>query len=64
MANKNCKWAKHILGLQQEDGTWGLEFHSLSVPTKKYPLTTEQALRRLYVLGFDVNDAPIRKTVD
>jgi len=64
MDNKNSIWSKQILEMQQEDGTWGLQFHTLSIPTKKYPLTTEQALRRLMILGFDVNDLPIRKTVN
>jgi len=64
MDYKNGKWAKQILALQHEDGTWGDSFHSLAVPARKYPLTTEQALRRLMVLGFDIKDAPIRKTVN
>jgi hypothetical protein len=64
MDHKKGKWAEQIITSQNEDGTWGLQFHTLSVPTKKYPLTTEQALRRLMVLGYNINDAPIRKTVD
>ena len=64
MSYKNGKWARQILALQQDDGTWGLEFHSLSAPNKRHPLTTEQALQRLMFLGFDINDAPIRKAVD
>jgi len=64
MDYKSGKWASEILALQREDGIWGLQFHTLSVPTKKYPLTTEQALRRLRILGYDLHDAPIRKTVD
>ena len=58
------KWIRQIIDLQHEDGSWGLQFHTLSVPVKKYPLTTEQALRRLMILGLDINDAPIRKAVD
>ena len=38
-------------------------FHSLARPDGKHPLTTEQALRRLYALGFTCNDAPIQKTL-
>lgn len=64
MTYKNGKTAQQILSLQNEDGTWGYEFHSLSIPTNKKPLTTEQALRRLKLLGFTIEDKPIRKAVD
>lgn len=64
MDYRNGKIAQKILELQNEDGTWGNEFHSFAIPTNKRPLTTEQALRRLKYLGFTINDAPIRKTVD
>ena len=40
---KKTKWAQDILKLQNEDGTWGNQFHSLALPSKRYPLTTEQA---------------------
>lgn len=42
----------------------GNEFHSLSIPNNKKPLTTEQALRRLKLLRFTIKDEPIRKAVD
>lgn len=58
---KNSKWAKEILNLQCEDGSWGY-FHSLSEPDK-YPVTTEQALRRLLTLGYDNSDEAIMKAV-
>ncbi|MBQ8327104.1 MAG: hypothetical protein IJX86_08525 [Lachnospiraceae bacterium] len=61
---KNGKIAQEIIALQNDDGTWGNEFHSLSIPNNKKPLTTEQALRRLKLLGFTINDAPIKKAVD
>lgn len=61
---KNGKWAEEIISLQNSDGTWGNMFHSLCPPNKRYPLTTEQALRRLKILGFTIKDAPIRKAVD
>lgn len=61
---KNGKWAEKIISLQNSDGTWGIYFHSLCPPNKRYPLTTEQALRRLKILGFTIKDAPIRKVVD
>lgn len=58
---KDSKWAKEIIALQNEQGTWGY-FHTLSDP-KKHPITTEQALRRLGVLGFTIADASIQKAV-
>jgi len=58
------RWAREIIALQRDDGTWGNSFHSLSAPAKRYPLTTEQALRRLRVLGYTIDDAPVRRTVD
>ncbi len=60
-AYKQSRWAREILALQNESGAWGY-FHTLSEP-KRYPLTTEQALRRLRILGFTINDAPIAKAV-
>jgi hypothetical protein len=60
MDYKNGKWAKKIIDLQLSDGSWG-HFHSLSNPTQKQPLTTEQALRRLEILGFTIDDKPIKK---
>jgi hypothetical protein len=36
----------------------------LNQSSAKRPLTTEQSLFRLKALGFDINDEPIRKTVD
>lgn len=55
---KNGKWAAQILSQRQEDGLWGI-FHTLSrpVPGKKY--TTEQAIRRLYYLGYTAQDEVI-----
>ena len=64
MNHKNGKIAREIIELQNADGTWGHVFHSLAQPNKKYPLTMEQALRRLKILGFTINDVPIRKAVD
>lgn len=61
---KNGKIAQEIVELQNADGTWGEIFHSLAQPNKRYPLTTEQALRRLKILGFTIDDIPIRKAVD
>ncbi|MCL2050909.1 MAG: hypothetical protein FWG91_04120 [Lachnospiraceae bacterium] len=60
---KKGKWAKEILELQHDNGSWGKVFHTLSNPTSKQPLTTEQALRRLEILGFTIEDKPIKKAV-
>jgi len=62
MNYKDGKWAKKIIELQHKDGSWGY-FHSLSNPTPKQPMTTEQALRRLKILGFTLNDKPIEKAI-
>ena len=63
MDYKDSKWADKIIKLQQKDGSWGY-FHSLSNPTKEQPITTEQALRRLKILGFTINDIPIQKAIN
>jgi len=62
MNYKNSKWTKQILALQHDDGSWG-HFHSLSIPTKARPLTTEQAMRRLRILGFTKDDEPISRVM-
>ena len=62
MDRKNGKWAKKIIELQHDDGSWGY-FHTLTKPTTKQPLTTEQALRRLEILGYTINDKPIQKAI-
>ncbi|MCL2059192.1 MAG: hypothetical protein FWH01_09095 [Oscillospiraceae bacterium] len=63
-AKHDGKWARQIIALQKADGTWGRYFHTLSQPTAENPMTTEQALRRLRVLGFTIEDEPIRRAVD
>ncbi len=62
MMYKNSKWAKEILCLQYDEGMWGY-FHTLSEP-RKHPVTTEQALRRLQILGYTIDDEPIQKAVE
>lgn len=59
---RNSKWASEIIELQKDDGSWGY-FHTLSEPSKRNPLTTEQAIRRLQTLGFTIMDEPIAKAV-
>lgn len=61
--HRTGKWAAAILAAPEADGTWGAGFHSMAQPTQA-PLTTEQALRRLHVLGFTIEDEPIRRCVD
>jgi len=59
---RNSKWAAEIIELQKDDGSWGY-FHTLSNPSKRNKITTEQAIRRLEILGYTINDKPILKAV-
>ena len=59
--HKNGKWARQILSMQDDERMWG-SFHSLS-STNVHPITTEQALRRLQILGFTMEDECIQKAV-
>ena len=52
-----------LVALQHPDGSWGC-LHSLSQPTPARPFTTEQALRRLQVLGLTRDDPPIQRALD
>ena len=58
-AYKTGKWAKQILAQRREDGLWG-NFHSLRCPVPGKRYTTEQAIRRLYYLGYTADDEVIR----
>ena len=58
---KEGKWAKQLLGMQKEDGSWGW-FHSLSQFSDS-PVTTEQALKRLEGLGYTMQDVCIQRAV-
>ena len=60
---KSSKWAKEVIGLQKEDGSWGY-FHTLSNPVNRHSITTEQALRRLQILGYTIDDLPIERAVE
>jgi len=59
----NNKWVQQIISLQHDDGSWGY-FHTLSKPTTSVPMTTEQALRRLFVLGLTKDDEPIKRALN
>jgi len=59
---KESKWAYDIIRLQKEDGSWGY-FHTLSNPSRQNPITTEQALRRLEILGCTIEDEPVSRAV-
>lgn len=56
---KNGKWAAQILSMRREDGLWG-NFHTLSRPVAGRNYTTEQAIRRLYYLGYTAEDEIIQ----
>jgi len=60
---KASKWADRIISLQEPDGSWGY-FHTLSSSAGRHGITTEQALRRLQILGYTVEDEPVRKSVE
>ena len=63
MEYKEGKWAAQILEARHEDGMWG-NFHALSSPVKGRPITTEQAIRRLYRLGYTMEDEVIKNVVE
>lgn len=60
---RTSRWADEIIGSQKEDGSWGY-FHTLSNPVNRHSITTEQALRRLQILGYTIDDLPIKKAVE
>lgn len=59
--HKGGKWAQRLMKLQREDGSWG-RFHSMATCGDS-PVTTEQALRRLRILGCTIEDDCIRRAV-
>jgi hypothetical protein len=62
MDYKSSVWAERIISLQNSSGNWGY-FHTLSASSKISTITTEQALRRLQILGFTENDKVINKSL-
>lgn len=62
MDYKSSVWAKKIISLQTSSGNWGY-FHTLSTSSKVNKITTEQALRRLQILGFTENDKVINRSL-
>ena len=58
MDYRNGKWVDQILSQRREDGLWG-NFHTLSCPVPGRNYTTEQAIRRLYYLGYTAEDEVI-----
>lgn len=60
---KDSNWAKQILNCRDSEGMWG-NFHTLSQPVRNKAITTEQAIRRLRILGFTKEDEPIRIVLD
>lgn len=59
---RDGKWARQLIALQHDDGSWG-RFHSMATRGDS-PVTTEQALRRLRILGYTIEDECIRRAVD
>lgn len=54
---KNGKWARQIVDLQHEDGTWGSNFHTLGRSTKENPLTINKDENNQWDLGSKANDS-------
>lgn len=63
MERKDGKWARQILDSRNDEGMWG-NFHALSRPAANKPITTEQAIRRLRILGFTKEDEPVRAVLE
>ncbi|MGN1409663.1 MAG: hypothetical protein ACI4XJ_05745, partial [Eubacteriales bacterium] len=59
---RHGKQAEKVLSLRNPDGMWG-NFHTLSIPQKGKGVTSEQALRRLWILGFTMEDEVIQTAV-
>ncbi|MCP4159867.1 MAG: hypothetical protein GY760_07330 [Deltaproteobacteria bacterium] len=53
------KLVREIVDQQRDDGSW-VDFHSMAQITNA-PIRTEQAIRRLLLLGLDQDDLPVQK---
>ena len=60
---KNGKWARQILDSRGREGMWG-NFHTLSQPVSSKAITTEQAIRRLRILGFTKEEEAIQVVLE
>lgn len=63
MDYKNGKWAIQILDSRNGEGMWG-NFHTLSQPVGNKAITTEQAIRRLRILGFTKEEEVIQAVLE
>lgn len=62
LCTKNGKWAWELLAAPRPDGSWR-PFHTLSAPKRGTVISTKQAIRRLAILGFSYEDAPMRLAI-
>lgn len=63
MDHKNGKWARKILDSRNGEGMWG-NFHTLSQPVGSKAIATEQAIRRLRILGFTKEEEAIQAVLE
>lgn len=63
MDYKNGKWARQILDSRNREGMWG-NFHTLSQPVSSKAITTEQAIRRLRILGFTKEEEAVQAVLE
>nr|WP_300809307.1 hypothetical protein [uncultured Acetatifactor sp.] len=63
MDYRSGKWAKEILDSRNEEGMWG-NFHTLAQPVRNKAITTEQAIRRLRILGFTKEDEAVQAVLE
>jgi len=63
MDHKNGIWARQILDSRNGEGMWGT-FHTLSRPVSNKAITTEQAIRRLRIVGFTKEEEAIQAVLE
>ncbi len=54
MDYRSGKIAQQIIAVQNNDGTWGNEFHSLSIPNNKKPLNLQRRNLVLLLTGWKI----------